>query len=186
MNSKSNQDPWYIHAGLYTVIVILVIILIKVAIIDPRNIVEQERYNRTETRLRMTNLKEAQILWEKKHGRFTDNLDELIKFINSPFVDSVRNSFDSLTMRPADPFVKLSHGEFTPESLFVTTKSRQRFILAVDTTISIDTVITTRGRFVRVDTSKSIGTRYLIEDPDGYGTIGSIESDALKNTASWE
>lgn len=186
MNSKSNQDPWYIHAGLYAIIVILVLILIKVAIIDPRNIVEQERYNRTETRLRMTNLKEAQILWEKKHGQFTDNLDELIKFINSPFVDSVRNSFDSLTMRTADPFVKLSHGEFTPESLYLTTKSRQRFILAIDTTISIDTVITTRGRFVRVDTTKKIGTKYLIEDPDGYGTIGSIESDALKNTASWE
>lgn len=186
MNSKSNQDPWYVHAGLYTVVVILVIILIKVAILDPREIVEQEKYNRTETRLRMTNLKEAQILWEKKHGSFTDNLDELVAFIKTPYVDSIRNSFDSLTMKVADPFVELTHGEFTPESLIVSPKSRQRFIVKIDTTLSVDTVITTRGRFVRVDSTLKIGTKYLIEDPDGYGSIGSIESDALKNTASWE
>lgn len=186
MNSKSNQDPWYVHAGLYAVVVILVLILIKVAIIDPREIVETERYNKVETRLRMTNLKEAQILWEKKHGQFTDNLDELVEFINSPYVDSIRNSFDSLTLRMADPFKELSHGEFTPESLIVSPKSRQRFILAIDTSLSVDSVFTTRGRFLRVDSTTKIGTRYLIEDPDGYGTIGSIESDALKNTASWE
>jgi len=186
MSSKSNQDPWYLHAGLYAVVVVLVLILIKVAIIDPREIVETERYNKTETRLRMTNLKEAQILWEKKNGRFTDNLDELVEFINSSYVDSIRNAFDSLTMRMADPFKNLSHGEFTPESLVVSPKSRQRFIIAIDTSLSVDSVFTTRGRFVRVDSTKRIGTKYLIADPDGYGTIGSIESDALKNTASWE
>jgi hypothetical protein len=186
MSSKSNQDPWYLHAGLYAVVVVLVLILIKVAIIDPREIVETERYNKTETRLRMTNLKEAQILWEKKHGQFTDNLDKLVEFINSTYVDSIRNAFDSLTMRMADPFKNLSHGEFTPESLVVTPKSRERFILAIDTSLSVDSVFTTRGRFLRVDSTTKIGTRYLIQDPDGYGTIGSIESDALKNTASWE
>lgn len=186
MNSKSNQDPWYIHAGLYAVVIVLTLILIKVAIIDPRDIVETEKYNRTETRLRMTNLKEAQILWEKKNGKFTDNLDSLVQFINSPFVDSIRNSFDSSMNRSADPFVNLSDGQFTPESLFISPKSRQRFIVAIDTSLSIDSVYTTRGRFVRVDSTIKIGTKYLIEDPDGYGTIGSIESDALKNTASWE
>ena len=38
MNSKS--EPWYFHAALYAVIVILIAILIKVAIIDPKNVVE--------------------------------------------------------------------------------------------------------------------------------------------------
>ena len=33
------SDPWYIHAVLYVVIAILVVILIKVAIIDPKEIV---------------------------------------------------------------------------------------------------------------------------------------------------
>lgn len=186
MNSTSNQDPWYVHAGLYSIVVILVIVLIKVAIIDPREIVEKERYNRAETRLRMTNLKEAQILWEKKYGRFTDNLDSLVAFISTPFVDSIRNSFDSLTMRPADPFKKLSHGEFAPESLYVTTKTRQRFIVEIDSSVSLDSVVTPRGRFLRVDSTLHIGTRYIIIDPDGYGTIGSLENEALKNTASWE
>ncbi len=55
-------DPWYVHAILYGVIAILVIILIKVAILDPKEIVAVEKYNKTESRLRMDNLKEAEIL----------------------------------------------------------------------------------------------------------------------------
>jgi len=61
----SKSDPWYIHAGLYLVIAILTVLLIKVAIIDPHEYVKTEKYNKTESRIRMTNLKEAQMLWEK-------------------------------------------------------------------------------------------------------------------------
>jgi hypothetical protein len=43
-----------------------------------------------------------------------------------------------------------------------------------------------RGNIVRVDTITSIGNRYLLEDPDGYGKIGDLNSDALINTPSWE
>ena len=40
---KSNAgDPWYVHAALYVVIAILSVLLIKIAIIDPKNAVEQE------------------------------------------------------------------------------------------------------------------------------------------------
>src|SRR5690606_23310686 len=109
MNSK--QDAWYIHAALYAIIAILIYVLIKVAVLDPNEIVAQEKYNKQESRLRMKNLKEAEILWYNKHGKFTANLDSLIEFIkNDPYVDSVRNAFDSLSRRPADPFVKLSSG----------------------------------------------------------------------------
>lgn len=186
MSSLQNQDPWYVHAGLYTIVVILVIILIKVAIIDPKEVVAVEKYNKKETRLRMTNLKEAQILWERKNGKFTNNLDELVAFIKSPYVDSIRTTFDSLLMRVADPFIPLADGQFTPESLFATPKSGQRFIVQIDTSTSVDTVVNRRGKVLRVDTSIVIGARYYIEDPDGYGTIGSLDNDALKNTASWE
>ncbi len=185
MASKS-ADPWYVHAAFYVIIVVLVYLLIQVAIIEPKSVVQTEKYNRSEARLRMMNLREAEILWQKKHGSFTDNLDELILFLHSPWVDSVRNSIDSLTRRSADNFVKLSHGEFTPDSLYRTPRSQQNFIISIDTTMQIDTVVTPRGRLLRVDTTIMIGTRYLIEDPDGYGTIGSIDSDAMKNTASWE
>ena len=66
---KSKSDPWYIHTALYLVIAILTILLIKVAIIDPRAYVATEKYNKTESRLRMDNIKEAEILWEKKKGK---------------------------------------------------------------------------------------------------------------------
>jgi hypothetical protein len=180
-------DPWYIHAILYLVIAILSVILIKVAIIDPRNAVEQERFYRTESRLRMTNLKEAEILWQKKYGNFTDNVNDLIKFIKEdPFADSVINSFDSLTMKPANPFKPLSNGEFIPESLRTSPKTYQPYVLQIDTSMSIDTTINRRGRIVKVDTSIVTGSRYYLEDPDGYGTVGDLYNDALKNTSSWE
>jgi hypothetical protein len=185
-NSK-NEDPWYVHAGLYLVVAILTFLLIKVAVIDPSAEVEAEKYFKTETRLRMTNLKEAQILFQKKNGNFTGSLDKLIDFIkNDKYVDSVVNAFDSLTMKPANPFKNLSDGKFTPDSLYTSPKTNQRFIMKVDTSVVSDTVVNPRGKVLRVDTKTVIGTKYYIEDPNGYGTVGSIDNDALKNTASWE
>lgn len=183
----TKSDPWYVHAILYLIIVILIALLVKVAIIDPKEAVATEKYNRTESRLRMKNLKEAQILWEKKYGRFTASLDSLINFIkNDSFVQKVRTGFDSLTRRPTDPFVKLSHGEFTPDSLFRTPKSWHFYIMQVDTSEQVDTVVNRQGKVLRVDKYTLIGKRYYIEDPDGYGTVGSLNDDALKNTSSWE
>lgn len=183
----TKSEPWYIHAGLYAIIAILVVVLIKVAIIDPKEIVQAEKFNRKESRLRMDNLKEGEILYQKNHGNFTANLDTLINFIKyDPTVDSIMTAIDSITKRPANPFVPLSHGEFTPDSLFKTPKSQQRYIVEIDTTLTIDTVVNRSGKMMRIDSTTVIGSRYYIEDPDGYGTIGSVENDALKNTASWE
>ncbi len=180
-------DPWYVHAILYVVIAILIILLIKVAIIDPKEVVEIEKYNRVESRLRMDNIKEAEILWELKFGNFTDDLDGLVQFIKQdPFVDSVVNAFDSLTMKPANPFNPLTHGEFIPDSLLRTPKSGLFYVLAIDTSVSYDTTINRRGKITKIDTNVVLGTRYYLEDPDGYGSIGSVDNDALKNTASWE
>ncbi len=185
MNSK--QDAWYIHAALYAIIAILIYVLIKVAVLDPNEIVAQEKYNKQESRLRMKNLKEAEILWYNKHGKFTANLDSLIEFIkNDPYVDSVRNAFDSLSRRPADPFVKLSSGEFIPDSLYRTPKSQQRYILQIDSSVNVDTVVNRSGKVIRVDSTAVTGTLYYLEDPDGYGTVGSTDNPALKNTSSWE
>lgn len=183
----TKSDPWYMHAILYTVIVLLVALLVKVAIIDPKEEVASEKFNKTESRLRMKNLKEAQILWEKKFGKFTSSLDSLVNFIkNDPMVQKVRTGFDSLSKRPTDPFVSLSHGEFTPDSLFRTPKSWQFFVMQIDTSEQVDTVVNQQGKVLRVEKYTVIGKRYMIEDPDGYGTVGSLMDDALKNTASWE
>ena len=187
MMKSQAGDPWYIHAALYLVIAILSVILIKVAIIDPKNAVEQDKFWRTESRLRMNNIKAAEILFQKKYGSYTDNLDKLISFVKEDkFVDSVVNAFDSLTMRPANPFKPLSNGEFTPDSLKLSPKSFQAYILQIDTSISIDTTINRRGVVVKVDTVRVLGTKYFLEDPDGYGTVGDLHNDALKNTSSWE
>jgi hypothetical protein len=187
MMKSQAGDPWYIHTALYLVIAILAVILIKVAIIDPKEAVEQEKFWRTESRLRMNNIKAAEILYQKKFGNFTDNLDKLISFVKEDkFVDSVINAFDSLTMKPANPFKPLSHGEFTPESLKLSPKSFQSYILQIDTSLSIDTTINRRGAVVRVDSVRVLGTKYYLEDPDGYGTVGDLFNDALKNTSSWE
>jgi len=184
---KSQSDPWYLHAALYLVIAILTIILIKIAIIDPHEYVASERYNRTESRLRMDNIKEAQILWQKKNGNYVGSIDELISFIKfDPYVDSVTHTFDSLMMKIANPFTPLSSGEFTPDSLKFTPKTHTPYILQIDTSVAVDTVINRRGNITRIDTTITFGTRYYLEDPDGYGTIGSLETDALKNTASWD
>lgn len=183
----SKSEPWYFHAALYTVIVILIAILIKVAIIDPKNDVEAETYFKTEARLRMKDLKEAEILYQKKYNRFSGNLDSLINFVKTDkMVDSVMNGYDSLSRRSSNPFVKLSNGEFTPDSLFRTPKSQQLFTLKIDSSVTADTVVDRRGKILRIDKTKIFGTKYYIEDPDGYGTIGSLDNDALKNTASWE
>jgi hypothetical protein len=184
---SKNEDPWYLHAGLYVIIAILTLLLIKVAVIDPTAEIDTENYLKKETRLRMANLKEAQILWDRKYGSFTGSLDKLIEFIKTDsFVDSVVNGFDSLTMKPSNPFIPLSNGQFIPDSLFTSPKTNQRFIMKIDTSVVSDTVVTPRGKILRVETKTVIGKKYYIEDPNGYGTIGSLDNDALKNTASWE
>ncbi len=187
MSAKS--EPWYIHAILYAVILALVYVLIRVAIIEPNEIIERETYIRNESRLRMTNLKEAQILWEEKYGNFTDNLDSLINFVmyDSLVIEKI-NGFDTLRQRATNPFRPLSHGVFSAESLYNYPGNGLRYIMQVDTTLEVDTVINRRGRIVKIDSTITIGTLYAIETPDTNNNdrVGDIFSTALKNTASWE
>jgi hypothetical protein len=183
----AKSEPWYVHAGLYLVIIILAIVLIKVAIIDPKAEVELQNYYKNETHLRMDNLKQGEILWQAKFGKFTGNLDSLVHFIKTdPSVDSAMHGFDTLSNRPTNPFVNLTSGSFTPESLYFSPRTHQRFILKVDSTTSMDTVINRRGKITRIDTTTTIGNLYYLEDPDGNGSIGSTTDEALKNTASWQ
>ena len=83
----------------------------------------------------------------------------MISFVeHSPFVDSIRNAFDSLTNKPADPFFKLTDGLFTPDSLYKAPKSGQRYEVQVDTTRSIDTIFTPSGKIKRIENEFKIGT----------------------------
>lgn len=184
MNLKS--EPWYIHGILYAIIFILAYVLVRVAIIEPSDMLEKEQYYKEEGRARMMNLKEAQILWQQKKGSFTDNLDSLINFISSPYVQKVRSQVDSISNKSKDPFKALTSGDFVAESLFFSPKTHTRFIVQIDTSVARDTVIDRTGRIVKVDSSRVIGGRYVIQNPDSKDKIGDLYSEALKNTASWE
>ena len=181
------SEPWYIHAVLYVIIAILLYILIRVAIIDPTDYIQNENYYRSESQLRMDNIRQAQILWERKNNQYTDKIEELVTFVKTDSaVNALMVGIDSLTNRSTNPFKELTSGEFTPDSLSMSPKSGSTYSMRVDTTITIDTVINRRGRIVKIDTNIVIGTLYLLECPDGYGTIGDLENQGLKNTASWE
>jgi hypothetical protein len=181
------SEPWYIHAVLYVIIAILLYVLIRVAIVDPTEYIESENYFRSESQLRMDNIRQAQILWERANGQFTDDLDSLVYYVKS---DSAVNALivgvDSLTNRSTNPFKELNSGLFEPESLMYSPKTHMQYSLNVDTTVTIDTIINRRGKIVNIDTTTVIGSIYLLECPDGYGSVGDLETPALKNTASWE
>ncbi len=185
MSSKS--EPWYIHGILYVIIAFLVYLLIHVAIVEPTAVVEAEKYYKTESRLRMDNLRQAEILWQKKFGQYTDNLNDLLNFINTDTtVAKLKTEVDTLTGKTRNPFKDLSAGFFSSDSLLKTPKSHSFYIIKTDTTVSLDSIINRRGRLIKVDTLTLIGSLYSIECPDGYGSIGDVTSQALKNTASWE
>jgi len=187
---SSKTEPWYVHAALYVVIFILTVILIQVAIIEPQEVTARENFYKKESRIRMSNLREAEILYQKKHGTFTDNIDSLITFLKTEqIVIDLMTKIDTITKKVKNPFKDLSKFKFEPniaDSLRFSPKSWKQFKIAVDTSEVADTVIDRTGRVVKVNTHKTKGQRYLIECPDNYGKIGDLFSDALKNTASWE
>ena len=185
MSSKS--EPWYVHGILYVIILALVFVLIQVAIIGPTEVIEKEKFLKTESRARMLNIREAQILWKEKNGSYTDKLDSLVNFIkNDTAVTNLQGVIDSVTGKTKYPFKNLAFGGFDPESLYYSPGSNSYYSLKVDTSVDLDTVVNRRGAIVRVDTITNIGNRYLLVDPDGFGKIGDLSSDALINTPSWE
>lgn len=184
---RKKTEPWYLHAGLWVVIIILVVVLIQVAIIEPTEITRQENYFKSESRLRMNNLKQAEILYEESYGKYTDNLDTLFNFIkNDTTVHALIVGVDTLTNKSTNPFLNLTDGAFTPESLYTSPRSGKYFIVQIDSLLEIDTVINRRGKIVKIDSTTTIGTRYVIESPDSKDKIGDLYSDALKNTSNWE
>ncbi|MBU0474736.1 MAG: hypothetical protein KKF62_11295 [Bacteroidetes bacterium] len=194
---SKKAEPWYLHAGLWAVIVVLVVILIQVSISGPNEIVRTREYNKNESRLRMKNLKQAQILFENRYDKFTDNLDTLINFVKSDTnIHKLMKEFDtvkvysakgdSTILKSRNPFVELISGPFNFDSLYFSPKSGRPFIVKVDTLLEVDTVINRRGTIVKIDSITTIGKRYLIKNPDSDDKIGDVDSDALLNTESWD
>ncbi len=196
-DAENKNEPWYLHAGLWAVIVVLIVVLIQVSIIGPTDVIATKNYNKQESRLRMTNLKHAQILYEQKYNKYSDNLDTLINFIrtDSSVLDLMaafdtvkvyRVDGDTTILKSKNPFSDLVSGPFNYDSLYTSPRSGKMFIVKIDTLLEVDTVINRRGRIVKIDSISTIGKRYLIQSPDNDDKIGDVNSDALLNTESWE
>lgn len=141
---------------LKAVIVLLLAALVYV-LYEPYKIREQEELYKKESRLRMINIRAAQLTFISESGRYCSTLDSLVTYI--------KEKLQAGTM-DASIFKPLTHGSFEPDSLLHSPKSLQPYSLqSVETTVI---------------------KKYLLEDLDGYGSIGSLTDDMRVNKASWE
>ncbi|MEX2189768.1 MAG: hypothetical protein WEB33_03600 [Bacteroidota bacterium] len=136
------------------VIVVLLGILLYV-LYEPFQIREEEEAFKRESRARLINIRQGQLLHIGATSAYAASLDSLVAFIRTR-PDSVLASY----------FQPLTMSTFAPESLLHTPKTWRPYRLtAVDTTVI---------------------KKYLVDDPDGYGSIGSLTDDQRVNKASWE
>jgi len=141
------------------IIVLLIGVLIYV-LYEPYVIFEQEIYYKAESRLRMENIRVAQLKFisdPKGVGKYNNSLDSLILYIKA--------GLESGTLKKEE-FKPLTSGTFVPESLARTPKSWVPYMLA-----TVDTAVI---------------KKYVLECPDGYGTIGSLTEEEKLNKADWE
>lgn len=141
---------------LKAIIVVLLGVLVYV-LYEPYQIRQREEMFKKESRLRMMNIRAAQLAYISEYGRYCSSLDSLVAFIKERLQDG---KLDPSVFKP------LTHGTFEPDSLLHSPKSLKPY--------SLQTIETT------------VIKKYLLEDPDGYGSIGSLTDDTRVNKASWE
>jgi hypothetical protein len=139
------------------IIIVLLLGVLVYTIWEPFEHVRVEEQNMQESRLRMSNLRNAQMFYHRQYSTYQSDIDSLLRWIQT----------DSLVVAKSDSLFKpLSDGIFEPESLRFSPRSHQTYSIAVD------------------DTSST--KRYLIECPDGYGSIGSLTDVSMLHRGSWE
>ncbi|MGH2568649.1 MAG: hypothetical protein ACRDGA_09935 [Bacteroidota bacterium] len=142
---------------LYKAIIVVLFALLVYVVYEPYKIrAEEEQYKR-ESRLRMLNIRAAELQYINRFFRYNTSLDSLVTFIKDSLVASGLEK---------EIFHPLSSGLFAPESLLHAPKSLRPYRLAVNDTSRIK--------------------KYLLECPDGYGSVGSVTDDSRVNKASWE
>lgn len=138
------------------IIVLLFAILIYV-LYEPYKVREQEESNKRESRARLVDIRAAQLLYIGEFGKYAPTLDSLITYVKKRIAEGTV---------PPDTFKPLSLSPFEPDSLLHTPGSwRPYMLMSVDTTVI---------------------KKYVVEDPDGHGSIGSLTDDGRVNKASWE
>lgn len=138
------------------VIVLLFGILIYV-LYEPYKVREQEETNKKESRARLINIRAAQLLHITEFGNYAPSIDSLVLFVKGKFAEGTV---------PEDTFKPLTLSAFDADSLLHTPGSwRPYSVTSVDTTVI---------------------KKYFADDPDGFGSIGSLTDDSRVNKASWE
>lgn len=139
---------------------IIIVILLAVLIYtlwEPFEVIRTEDRQRTESRLRMTNLRNAQMFYFRQYQTYQRDVDSLITWIQS----------DSLVVAKSDSlFRPLRLGEFVADSLRYSPRSHRRYVIEVD--------------------DSSATHRYYIECPDGFGYVSSIDDLSQLHRPSWE
>ncbi len=139
------------------IVIVLLFGVLVYTIWEPFEIIKTQEQQRTESRLRMANIRNAQMFYFTQYQTYQKDLDSLVYWIQT----------DSLAVAKRDSLFKpLITGVFEPESLKYSPRSHEQYALAVD------------------DTSTT--HRYFLECPDGYGFVGSLEDVSQLHRASWE
>lgn len=139
------------------IVIALLIGLLIYVIYEPYQIMEEEEANKAESRSRLVNIRSAQLQYIGLFGVYASSIDTLVQFVKDYFPTGTDTT---------EIFKPFANGPFVAESLLYTPKSHRKYIVT-----SVDTTII---------------KKYLLEDPDGYGSIGSLTDDARVNKASWE
>ncbi len=154
----ANKKPFGIVDAILVVVILgLTYVLFRV-INDPGQQLAYEENMKWESRARMSALRTAENEYYGMKQTYTSNIDSLIMFVKDS-VDASR--VDSLFTN-----TKLYLTKFSFDSIRTTPKSGSPFVIAVDDTSEVH--------------------RYRIEDPDGFGYIGSLTDPDEHNKASWE
>ncbi|MEX2089742.1 MAG: hypothetical protein WEB62_08210 [Bacteroidota bacterium] len=124
---------------------------------EPYQIREQEDHFRRESRVRMQNIRSAQLKHIELRGTYSRSISELLEFVKAGLASDTLN---------AAIFKPLTSGTFVPESLLYSPKTWKLWELSVMDTTTIK--------------------KWYVEDPNGYGSIGTLSDDSKVNKASWE
>ncbi len=139
------------------IVIVLLIGVLVYTIWEPFEIIRTEEQNRTESRLRMANIRNAQMAYYAEYQTYQSDLDSLIRWIQT----------DSLVVAKRDSIFKpLSAGVFIPESLKYSPASHTEYEIQVDDTSSTH--------------------RYVIRCPDEFGFVSDLDDVSQLHRASWE
>ncbi|MEX0779733.1 MAG: hypothetical protein WD491_07970 [Balneolales bacterium] len=144
-----------LSVGLAVIIVFLSWFLVD-TIRGPYQEVLELREVTEQTRQRMTNVRDALIIYEREQESFPEDLGSLVEFLKTN--DRMRSEGPEL-FQERDPLT------YNPDSIIFSPRSGEQF------------------HYTLVDTIRP--NIYLLQDPDTDDRIGDLERTTLLNATSW-